>query len=180
MDIQLVILDRDGVINEDSDQYIKNKDEWHAIDGSIEAIAKLTNKQIKVAVATNQSGISRGFFNTITLYEMFDKMLKQIKAANGLIDYIAYCPHGPDDGCHCRKPNIGLLNEISQKLNIPLGPHVYFIGDSHKDMIAAQKANITPILVKTGKGLKTLNSHPELEDEVQIYDNLEDFVNHIQ
>ncbi|MCF6765715.1 D-glycero-beta-D-manno-heptose 1,7-bisphosphate 7-phosphatase [Thiotrichales bacterium 19S3-7] len=172
----LIILDRDGVINEDSDQYIKSADQWHDIQGSIQAIAELTKLHIPIAIATNQSGLARGYFDLITLYEMHSKMLNKVKALNGMINYIAYCPHGPNDQCHCRKPNIGLLEEISNKLQIPLNQKVFFIGDSYKDIQAAITANITPILVKSGKGKKTLKTHPDLEGNINIYDNLYDFV----
>ncbi|MCF6775948.1 D-glycero-beta-D-manno-heptose 1,7-bisphosphate 7-phosphatase [Thiotrichales bacterium 19X7-9] len=172
----LVILDRDGVINEDSDQYIKSVDEWHDIQGSIQAITDLTKLNIPIAIATNQSGLARGYFDSITLYEMHSKMLNKVKMLGGMIDYIAYCPHGPNDNCQCRKPNIGLIEEISNKLLIPLNKQVFFVGDSYKDIQAANTANITPILVKSGKGKKTLQSHPELEAKINIYDNLYDFV----
>lgn len=172
---RLIILDRDGVINEDSDQYIKSIDEWHSIPGSLEAIGLLTQAGIPVAVATNQSGIARQYYSFNTLHQMHQKMIDGISAHHGEIKYIALCPHGPKDGCTCRKPQTGMLNEISGKLNIPLGKDVYFIGDSYKDVQAARSANCTPILVRTGKGINTIKKHSELDKTVKIYDNLMQF-----
>tara|TARA_R110002167_G_scaffold138399_1_gene325579 strand:+ start:12 stop:584 length:573 start_codon:yes stop_codon:yes gene_type:complete len=172
---QLIILDRDGVINEDSDQYIKSPEEWQAIPGSLEAIGLLTQQNIPVTVATNQSGIARGYFDLSTLTAMHQKMLKGIETHQGKIQHIALCPHGPDEDCVCRKPKIGMLEEISQALSIPLSKKVYFIGDSYKDIQAARKAGCTPILVKTGKGKQTFKAHSELENNIKIYDNLRDF-----
>lgn len=175
----LIILDRDGVINEDSDNYIKSADEWIPIKGSIEAISKLSQKNIPIAIATNQSGLGRNYFNSMTLFDMHQKMLQLIKNQNGEIQYIAYCPHLPNNHCNCRKPKPGLINEISQKLNIKLDKHVYFIGDSFKDIEVAQNSNITPILVKTGKGEKTLEKNPQIKGKIAIYDNLNQFVEYL-
>src|SRR3990167_4912962 len=107
--IKLIILDRDGVINEDSDTFIKRVEEWHPLPGSIEAIARLSQAGFFVAVATNQSGIARGLFSHQDLDAMHQQLFKLVKAAGGKIDYLAFCPHGPDDHCECRKPKAGLL-----------------------------------------------------------------------
>ncbi|WP_119329430.1 D-glycero-beta-D-manno-heptose 1,7-bisphosphate 7-phosphatase [Cysteiniphilum halobium] len=173
---KLVILDRDGVINEDSDGYIKSVDEWQPILGSIEAIAKLKAKNIPVAVATNQSGIARGLFDLETLTRMHDKLYNLLAKDKDAIKHIAFCPHIPDAHCTCRKPQTGMLDEISHKLNIALSPEVFFVGDSFKDIQAAKKANCTPILVKTGKGLRTLAKHQNELKDVMVFDNLQQFV----
>ncbi|WP_440617905.1 D-glycero-beta-D-manno-heptose 1,7-bisphosphate 7-phosphatase [Cysteiniphilum sp. 6C5] len=173
---KLVILDRDGVINEDSDNYIKSADEWQPIAGSIEAIVQLKAKNIPVAIATNQSGIGRGLFDLEMLMAMHDKLYCLLAEDKDAIKYIAYCPHTPDMDCICRKPNTGMLDEISLKLNIALSPMVFFVGDSFKDIQAARKANCTPILVKTGKGLRTLAKHQNELKDVMVFDNLQQFV----
>lgn len=173
---KLVILDRDGVINEDSDDYIKSADEWQPIVGSIEAIIELKEKNIPVAVATNQSGIARGLFDLKTLMSMHDKLYDLLAEDKDAIKYIAYCPHTPDAYCLCRKPQIGMLDEISLKLNIRLNPEVFFVGDSLKDIQAAKAANCTPILVKTGKGLRTLAKHQSELKDVIVFEDLQQFV----
>ncbi|GGF96638.1 MULTISPECIES: D-glycero-beta-D-manno-heptose 1,7-bisphosphate 7-phosphatase [Cysteiniphilum] len=172
----LVILDRDGVINEDSDDYIKSADEWQPIPGSIEAIIELKAKKIPVAIATNQSGVGRGLFDLATLMSMHDKLYGLLAEDKDAIKHIAYCPHAPDMDCICRKPQTGMLDEISLKLDIALNPMVFFVGDSFKDIQAARKANCTPVLVKTGKGLKTLAKHQSELAGVMIFDNLQQFV----
>ncbi len=173
---KLVILDRDGVINEDSEDYIKSEDEWQPIFGSIEAIIELKAKNIPVAIATNQSGVGRGLFDLKTLTSMHDKLYSLLAEDKDAIKHIAYCPHTPDMDCICRKPQTGMLEEISVKLNITLSPMVFFIGDSFKDIQAARKANCTPILVKTGKGLRTLAKHQSELEDVMVFDNLQQFV----
>jgi D-glycero-D-manno-heptose 1,7-bisphosphate phosphatase len=170
---KLIILDRDGVINYDSDAYIKSPTEWEAIPGSLEAIGMLTAAGIKVAIATNQSGIYREFFTFRTLHSIHQKLLTELKEiANGEISYIAICPHGPADLCSCRKPNPGMLYEISQKLHIPLDSNTYFIGDSYKDVEAAENSGCTPITVRTGKGKLTETKLLTLEKNIKVYDNL--------
>ncbi|OUR61151.1 D-glycero-beta-D-manno-heptose-1,7-bisphosphate 7-phosphatase, partial [Bermanella sp. 47_1433_sub80_T6] len=118
MTSKLIVLDRDGVINYDSDDYVKSVDEWIPLPGSMEALAKLTQAGFKIAIATNQSGISRGYFTVATLAAMHQKMLTLATEAGAKIDYIAYCPHGPDDNCDCRKPLPGLIHQIEQALNM--------------------------------------------------------------
>ena len=173
---ELVILDRDGLINEDSDDYIKSSNEWRAIPGSIEAIIKLKENNIKVAIATNQSGIARGFFSCAELDKIHQKLYDSLATNADAIQHIACCPHVPDDFCECRKPKIGLLQEISQLLNIKLSLEVYFIGDSIKDIKAARVAGCTPVLVKTGKGLRTLANYRSEIDGIMVFNNLQQFV----
>ena len=152
--MKLIILDRDGVINQDSDAYIKSPDEWIPIPGSLEAIAKLNREGYSVAVATNQSGLARGYFDLKALSDMHRKMEGLLSDLGGQIDAIFYCPHGPEDGCDCRKPAPGLLHEIGERFQVNLSK-VFFIGDTISDMKAASAAGVNPVLVRTGKGKKT-------------------------
>ena len=169
---KLVILDRDGVINQDSDRYIKSAQEWLPIPGSIEAIAQLSQAGVLVAVATNQSGIYRGLFQEADLQAMHTKMQRLVDDAGGHIAMIAYCPDGPDSGSSRRKPAPGMLLEIAEALSVPLFETV-FIGDSYSDYGAAQAADCGFILVRSGKGERTLTQHPELLDHVAVFDNLQ-------
>jgi D-glycero-D-manno-heptose 1,7-bisphosphate phosphatase len=150
----LVILDRDGVINEDSDQYIQSLDEWHPIPGSLEAIARLSRAGFRVAIATNQSGLSRGYFGLDELEAIHAELCARVEAAGGEVAAIAYCPHLPSDDCGCRKPRTGLLEALQRELGLPLAG-APFIGDSLKDLQAAEKCGCRPILVTTGKGAGT-------------------------
>ena len=181
MNQKLIILDRDGVINYDSDDYIKSPEEWIPLPGSIHAIATLTQAGYNIAIATNQSGLARKYFTPETLTAMHEKMINLITNAGGKIHHIAYCPHGPTDQCNCRKPKPGLVQQISQTLNISINKETHFIGDSISDLNAAINSGCTPVLVKTGKGLKSFvklkqpeNSH--LKD-IAVYNSLSDFVN---
>ncbi len=174
----LVILDRDGVINQDSDHYIKNPMEWQAIPGSLEAIARLNQQNYYVAVATNQSGLARGLFDEDDLKAIHHKMHTQLKACNAHIDYLTYCPHHPDDHCHCRKPKPGMLLDIFNHSG--LSPRdAYFVGDKYADLQAARLAGCQPILVKTGRGASTFNQYPDLIDSVQIFPHLVAFVDEL-
>jgi D-glycero-D-manno-heptose 1,7-bisphosphate phosphatase len=157
----LVILDRDGVINFDSDTYIKSPGEWQPIPGSIEAIAALYKAGYTVVVATNQSGIGRGLFDEYALAMMHEKLHALVEDAGGQIAGIFLCPHTPDAGCHCRKPATGMLDQIEQEFDRPVRG-AWFIGDSEKDLDCALARNCQPILVLTGKGQATLDS---LDDE---------------
>ena len=152
---KLVILDRDGVINQDSDEYIKSTDEWVPIPGSIEAISILNNKGYRVAIATNQSGISRGYFSLETLQAMHDKLRGLLSEYQATIDYIAFCPHEPKNHCECRKPKPGLLFEISRETGIPLNKNVVMVGDSIRDLEAGIKAGCSVALLLTGKGARS-------------------------
>lgn len=156
-----IILDRDGVINLDSDAYVKSADEWIAIDSSIEAIAMLHKAGHRIFVATNQSGIGRGYFSIETLDAMHQKMLELVHQTGGEITGIAFCPHAPDDQCACRKPKPGLLIDLALKFDITLNSAIV-IGDSLRDLQAATKAGSKAILVLTGKGKKTLQDNPGL------------------
>ncbi|TAM43637.1 MAG: D-glycero-beta-D-manno-heptose 1,7-bisphosphate 7-phosphatase [Gammaproteobacteria bacterium] len=172
--MKLVILDRDGVINHDSDAYIKSPEEWRPIAGSLEAIARLTREGYRVVVATNQSGVARGLFDMDTLGKIHAKMVDAVRAKGGEIDGIFFCPHGPDDKCHCRKPEPGLYEEIADRLKISLDG-VYSVGDSERDVIAARAAAARPVLVRTGKGERTLRKGKNL-GEVPVYPDLAAFV----
>jgi len=172
--MQLVILDRDGVINYDSDDYIKSPDEWQAIPNSLEAIVKLNQAGFRVVITTNQSGLARGFFNIDTLNKIHAKMYRELAAMGGNIEAIFFCPHSPRGTCNCRKPKPGLFNEIAQRLGIHL-TGVPAIGDSLRDIQAAASAGAVPILVRTGKGLKTETQLVQNGfDHIQIYDDLSD------
>jgi len=171
----LIILDRDGVINEDSDEFIKSADEWHPIPGSLEAIAQLSNAGWRIVVATNQSGLSRKLFDVQTLHDIHRKMHHMVKEYGGVIDAIFFCPHGPKDGCDCRKPKDGLFKQISQRLQVNL-KDVPAVGDSLRDLQAAQAAGAQPILVRTGKGTQTLYAAEGL-DNVPVYCDLKLAVN---
>jgi len=177
--VKLIILDRDGVINQDSDAYIKNPDEWLPIPGSLEAIAKLNHAGYTVAVATNQSGLSRGYFDLKALSAMHRKMEVLLSEHGGQIDAVFYCPHGPDDGCECRKPSPGMLRDIGERFQVDLSK-VFFIGDTISDMKAATAAGAKPVLVRTGKGRKT---EPKLDESnfshIPVYDDLMSVVEEI-
>ena len=155
--MKLVILDRDGVINLDSDQYIKSPEEWKPIAGSLEAIARFTQAGFRVVIATNQSGLGRGLFDMATLNAMHDKMHKAVNQLGGRIDAVFLCPHAQDAGCACRKPRPGMLLDIAERFNVPLAG-VPAIGDSLRDLEAARAAGARPVLVLTGKGEQTLKS----------------------
>lgn len=171
MSSRYVILDRDGTINVDSDDFIKSAAEWQPLPGSLEAIALLNHHGFRVVVITNQSGISRGLFDWPTLEAMHDKLRRMASEAGGHIDTIYVCPHGPDDHCECRKPKPGLFHRFAADKQIDLN-QVYAIGDSLRDLQAAESAGSKPILVKTGKGLKTLRQLPEIH--FPVFENLYD------
>jgi len=152
--MKLVILDRDGTINHDSDQYIKSPAEWKPIKGSLEAIARLSQNGWRVVVATNQSGIGQGLFDMATLNAIHDTMHRAVHQAGGRIDAIFFCPHAGDANCECRKPKPGMLLEIARRMNVEL-EGVPMVGDSLRDLQAATAAGARPVLVLTGKGRKT-------------------------
>lgn len=152
--MKLIILDRDGVINFDSAQFIKTPAEWKPIPGSLEAIAKLNQAGYRVVVATNQSGIGRGLFEMDTLNAIHEKMHKAVAAAGGRIDAVFYCPHSAADNCDCRKPKPGMFKRLAECLNVNLAG-VPAIGDSLRDLCAAETMGCLPLLVLTGKGAKT-------------------------
>lgn len=170
---KLIILDRDGVINEDSDHYIKSLEEWIPLPGSIEAIARLSKAGFTIAIATNQSGLARGYFTEATLEEMHARLSSLLEAEGGRVDCLKYCPHGPDDGCHCRKPKTGLIEQIEQDLN-QSAKDAWMIGDSLRDIQSGQSAGCKTALVRTGKGERTLSKGEGLEG-VPVFDNLAAF-----
>ena len=152
--MKTIILDRDGVINQDSDEFIKSVDEWQAIPGSLEALALLHRHDFRVVVVTNQSGIARGLFSQATLNDIHRHMLAETRKKGGLIEAIFFCPHGPDDGCTCRKPASGMFKDVASRLKIEMNG-VPAVGDSLRDLQAAQDVGALPVLVKTGKGNAT-------------------------
>jgi len=168
--MKLIILDRDGVINFDSDHYIKSPDEWRALPGSLEAIARLNQWGYRVVVATNQSGVGQGLFEMDTLNAIHEKMLKAVAQVGGRIDAIFFCPHTSADNCSCRKPKPGLLQEIGARYNVDLAG-VFSIGDSLRDLQAAQAVKAQPVLVLTGKGSKTVVD-PALPVGTPVYADL--------
>jgi len=171
---KLIVLDRDGVINQDSDNYIKTVDEWIPLEGSMEAMAMLTKAGYQIAIATNQSGIARGYFTLETLNDMHRKMNKLATDAGAKINYIAYCPHVSENNCDCRKPLPGLIHQIETALNIS-AKDCYMVGDSLRDLQAGSAAGLKPILVLTGKGQRTLDKGEGL-NKVPVFENLKAFV----
>jgi D-glycero-D-manno-heptose 1,7-bisphosphate phosphatase len=167
----LVILDRDGVINRDSPEFVKNTDEWRPISGSIEAIAKLSKGGYTVTVASNQSGLARGLFDRNALRAMHRKLRRLVIAEGGHIDRIVVCPHGPNDGCRCRKPAPGLLLRLARHYGTSLDG-VPAVGDSLRDLEAAAAAGAVPILVRTGNGKRVATSLPASLRSVPVFDNL--------
>lgn len=173
--IKLLILDRDGVINEDSPHFVKSPEEWRPISGSLEAIALLNKANIFVAIASNQSGLARGLFNEATLQAIHQKMTHELKNHNGHIDKIFYCPHGPDNHCDCRKPKPGLLIQAMNYFRVT-PEETCFIGDSQRDIDAAIAAQCHAAIVKTGNG-KAAHATGKLPSHIKIYDNLLTYVN---
>ncbi|AFT68296.1 Histidinol-phosphate phosphatase family domain protein [Alloalcanivorax dieselolei B5] len=174
---KLIILDRDGVINEDSDAYIKTPGEWIPIAGSAEAIARLNRAGYRVVVATNQSGVARGYYDLATLEAIHQRMAAHLAGLGAHLNGIYFCPHGPDDGCDCRKPLPGLIDQIvadyGDVTSVPL------VGDSLRDLQAGVTRGCRPVLVLTGKGRSTQATGlpPEL-GTVEVYDSLARFVDH--
>lgn len=172
--MKLAILDRDGVINHDSDAFIKSPDEWVALPGSLEAMARLSRAGWRVVIASNQSGIARGLFSMDTLNAIHTKMHEQLAAAGGKVDAIVICPHGPDDNCLCRKPRPGMFHDIARRFDIDLA-QVPAVGDSLRDLQAAKEAGCAPWLVLTGKGEKVWNAG-DLPAGTQVRKNLAEVV----
>ena len=168
--MKLVILDRDGTINQDSDQYIKSPSEWKPIPGSLQAIARLSQGGWRIVVATNQSGIARGLFDMAALNAIHAEMHRVVGLAGGRIDAIFFCPHAADSGCECRKPKPGLLLEIASRMDVGLA-EVPMVGDSLRDLEAAAAAGAKPYLVLTGKGKKTRGAGG-LPPGTQVFDDL--------
>ena len=175
--MKLAILDRDGVINFDSEHYIKSPAEWRPIPGSIEAIARLNQNGYRVAVATNQSGIGRGLFDMATLNAINDKMMELVFRQGGRIDALFFCPHTAAAQCACRKPRTGMLEEIAARFHADL-KGVPSIGDSLKDLQAAEAVGAQPILVLTGKGRKT-HEDGGIPRKTLVFDDLGEASRHL-
>ena len=169
--IKLLVLDRDGVINRDSKDFVKSPAEWVPLPGSVEAIADLSKAGYTVAIASNQSGIARGLFDRSALYAMHRKLRRLVSASGGRVDRIIVCPHGPDDGCSCRKPRPGLLLRLARYYGVVMDD-VPVIGDSLRDLEAAAAVGARPILVLTGNGENTRASLPTDLASVETYADL--------
>lgn len=169
--MKLIILDRDGVINEDSDDYIKSPDEFIPIPGALAAIARLKQAGYMVVVATNQSGVGRRLFDIGTLNAIHEKLCRELARYGGSLDGIFYCPHSPEQDCECRKPKPGLLREIAKRFQADLNG-VPSIGDSFRDIEAARQMGAIPMLVKTGKGVRTLDQHVGELHGIAVFDDL--------
>jgi len=175
--MKLVILDRDGVINQDSANFIKNPNEWIPIPGSLESIALLNQSGYRVAIATNQSGVSRGLFDMATLNSIHEKMHRELASVGGRIDAVFYCPHSAEDNCECRKPKTGMIKEIAKRFSVELDK-VYAVGDALRDLQAFANAGCRTILVRTGKGEETL-AKGGFPENIMICADLNEAVQHI-
>jgi len=171
--MKLVILDRDGVINHDSPDFVKTPQEWVALPGSLDAIARLSRAGWRVVIASNQSGIARRLFSMESLNAIHAKLRRELGEAGGVIDAIFVCPHAPQDECLCRKPRPGLIHDIVRRYEVPSATlsAIPVVGDSLRDLIAAHLAGCAPVLVRTGNGLQTLKQGG-LPPDVQVYDDL--------
>jgi len=168
---KLVVLDRDGVLNYDSDGFIKSPAEWRPIDGSLDAIALLNRHGFTVAVASNQSGLARQLFDRRALDAIHRKMRRAVQKTGGRIDRIVCCPHHPDDGCDCRKPAPGLLRRLARHYRMSL-EGVPAVGDAERDLAAAAAVGARPILVLTGKGRATRDALARRGEHVETYADL--------
>jgi D-glycero-D-manno-heptose 1,7-bisphosphate phosphatase len=175
--VKLVILDRDGTINHDSDNHIRSPEEWRPIKGSLEAIARLTQADYHVVVATNQSGIARGFFDTRTLFAIHAKLARELAQMGGRIDAFFFCPHAAAAGCPCRKPQPGMLLEVARRFNISLSD-TFMVGDAQRDLEAAAAAGARPVLVLTGKGEAT-QAEGKLPIGTRVFPDLAAFARHL-
>lgn len=177
--MKLIILDRDGVINHDRDDFVKSADEWQPLEGSMDAVAFLTEAGYTLAVATNQSGIGRTYFTVETLTEMHAKMHRLVQQAGGKIDGIWFCPHTSADNCGCRKPKPGMITDIIERFNAEAAD-TWLVGDSLRDLQAIDAVGGKPALVLTGKGKRTLESEGDnLPANTQVFDNLLAFSQYI-
>lgn len=169
---RIIVLDRDGVINEESDDFIKTPDEWIPLPGSLDAISALSHAGFRIAVTTNQSGVGRGLYTLEMLESIHEKMITSIHAAGGEVDGIFFCPHLPDEGCDCRKPKPGMLRQVAMLFDCDPGS-IQVIGDSMRDLEAAQSFGAKSILVRTGYGRETEKLLPD-NYPVRVFDNLAD------
>ncbi|MGA8261921.1 MAG: D-glycero-beta-D-manno-heptose 1,7-bisphosphate 7-phosphatase [Arenicellales bacterium] len=179
--MRLVILDRDGVINQDSDDYIRTPEQWVPLPGSLEAIARLCRSEYRVVIITNQSGVGRGLITLDMMNKIHMRMFELIRQKGGEIDALLFCPHAPDAGCDCRKPKPGLFLELTRRLRVNVAG-VPAVGDSARDLDAAIAAGAEPVLVRTGKGAETAAAIERGEygrfQDVRVYDDLAAFVDH--
>ncbi len=175
--MKLIVLDRDGTINHDSDQYVKSPAEWKPLPGALEAIARMTQAGYRIAVATNQSGIARGLFDTSTLLDIHNMLSRAVNQAGGRIDAFFFCPHAADSRCECRKPEPGMLRQISDRFGVPLHG-IYMVGDALRDVQAASAVGATPVLVLTGKGRQTQKAGG-LPEGTQVFRDLAAFAQHV-
>lgn len=171
--MKLVILDRDGTVNYDSEEHVRSPNDWRPIEGSLEAIARLTQAGYRIVVATNQSGIARGYFDTATLIAIHDTVQRAAMQAGGRIDAFFFCPHAADSACACRKPQPGMLLEVARRFNVSLAD-TYMVGDAHRDVAAAAAAGARPVLVLTGRGRRTLEEGG-LPAGTEVFENLAAF-----
>jgi len=172
---KLIILDRDGVINQDSDEYVKTTDEWIPIPGSIEAIADLYKAGFTICIATNQSGLARGYFSEDTLTAMHTKLISLVEKHGGKIHSIYFCPHGPDDNCQCRKPLPGMFKQVAEAFKLEDLTNTRSVGDSLRDLEAGNILNCKTYLVETGKGMRTIDSGKKLPEGTVIFKDLRAF-----
>ncbi len=175
--MKLIILDRDGTINHDSDAYIKSLEEWHPIKGSLEGIARLTQAGYRIVVATNQSGIARGLFDTRTLFTIHDALQRAAAQIGGRIDAFFFCPHAAEAACECRKPRPGMLLEAARRFNVAPAD-AYMVGDALRDLEAAAAAGARPVLVLTGKGAETKKAG-KLPPGTRVFADLGAFAAHL-
>lgn len=175
--MKLVVLDRDGVINEVREEHVTSPDHWQPLEGSIEAIAQLCQAGYRVVVATNQSGVGRGLMSLETLHQVHEKMHQAVGASGGRIDAVFFCPHLPDQDCQCRKPRPGMLNSIMERLDTNLAG-VPLVGDSLRDVQSAMVVGALPVLVRTGLGTRTLEQNRHMEN-VHVFDDLKSFVDQL-
>ncbi len=178
LEMKIIILDLDGVINQDSDNFIKSVDEFVPLPGSVEAIARLKKAGYKVYIATNQSGIARGYYDLATLHAMHDKLATLLEHYGVAVDGIEFCPHGPDDHCNCRKPLPGMYERIAKQAGVTDYSDIIVVGDSLRDLQAAQQIHARPHLVRTGKGERTIAKGEGL-DNIPVYRDLADFTDQL-
>ena len=170
--MKIVILDRDGVLNFDSEHFIKSPDEWRPIPHSLEAVARLNQAGFRVVVATNQSGVGRGLFDMATLNAIHAKMHRALGRVGARVDALFFCPHAADAGCQCRKPRPGMLLEVERRFNVSLAG-VPCVGDSLRDLLACTAVGARPILVRTGKGERTA-LEPRLPENTLVFRDLDE------